>query len=59
VTVFGELDRLCSFDHWRKTNLGWELVGGKGKRAFVAPDDPRHPRNARGPGEPRGGDVLL
>ena len=54
VTVLGELDRLCSFDHWRKTNLGWELVGGKGKRAFVGPDDPRHPRNARAQARPSG-----
>jgi hypothetical protein len=49
VTVLEELDRLCSFDHWRKTHLGWELVAGKGKRPFVAPDDPRHPRHVRKP----------
>ena len=47
MTVLHDLDRLCGFDHWRKTYLGWELVEGKGKRAFVPPDDPRHPGQAR------------
>jgi hypothetical protein len=37
-------DRLCGFHHGRKTRDGWGLVGGSGKRAFVPPDDPRHPR---------------
>jgi hypothetical protein len=27
-----------------KTRLGYALVAGKGKRTFVAADDPRHPR---------------
>ena len=28
-----------------QTRLHWALETGKGKRAFVPPDDPRHPRN--------------
>jgi hypothetical protein len=43
-TVFDLLDRLCSHHHDRKTRDGWALVEGRGKRAFVPPDDPRHPR---------------
>lgn len=30
-----------------KTLEGWGLVIGHGKRAFVAPGDPRHPKNAQ------------
>jgi hypothetical protein len=37
------LDPLCSFHHDLKTRFGWALVPGKGNRAFVPPDDPRHP----------------
>ncbi len=44
VTVFDLLDRLCSHHHALKTREGWGLVEGRGKRPFVAPDDPRHPR---------------
>ena len=44
VTVLDLLDRLCKFHHYRKTYHGWALVHGRGKRAFVPPDDPRHPR---------------
>jgi hypothetical protein len=44
-TVFDLLDRLCRHHHDLKTNDGWGLVDGQGKRAFVPPDDPRHPRN--------------
>ncbi len=47
VTDLKDLDRLCRYDHWCKTYLGWALVVGKGKRAFVPPDDPRHTRNTR------------
>jgi len=43
VTVLDLLDRLCRFHHYRKTYEGWALVHGRGKRAFVPPDDPRHP----------------
>jgi hypothetical protein len=44
-TRLDELDPLCEFHHDLKTRLGWALVPGKGKRAFVPPDDPRHPRH--------------
>jgi len=44
-TVLDELDPLCPHDHKLKTNHGWSLVAGKGRRAFVGTDDPRHPRN--------------
>jgi len=47
VTVFDLLDRLCAHHHDLKTLDGWALVEGRGKRAFVAPDDPRHPRHAQ------------
>jgi hypothetical protein len=43
-TKLDELDPLCPHDHKLKTNHGWALVNGTGRRAFVAPDDPRHPR---------------
>jgi hypothetical protein len=45
------LDPLCSFHHDLKTRLGWALAQGKGKRAFVPPDDPRHPGYRKPPGE--------
>ena len=44
-TVIDEIDPLCKHDHDLKTYEGWSLVEGKGRRAFVGPDDPRHPRN--------------
>jgi hypothetical protein len=44
-TVFDLLDRLCRHHHDLKTRDGWGLAEGRGKRAFVAPDDPRHPRH--------------
>lgn len=46
LTVLDLLDRLCSHHHDLKTIDNWALVDGRGKRAFVAPDDPRHPRRA-------------
>jgi hypothetical protein len=46
-TAFDLLDRLCRLHHAQKTLHGWALVAGRGKRAFVPPDDPRHPRFAR------------
>ena len=52
VTVVDLLDRLCSHHHGLKTLDGWSLVEGKGKRAFVAPEDPRHPGPARPPPTP-------
>ena len=51
-TVLGLLDRLCKFHHYRKTYEGWALVHGRGKRAFVPPDDPRHPRDSGHPRHP-------
>ncbi len=44
-TVFELLDRLCPHHHDLKTRANWSLVEGRGKRAFVGPDDPRHPRH--------------
>ncbi|MDQ1460548.1 MAG: hypothetical protein QOI08_2032, partial [Actinomycetota bacterium] len=44
-TWLGEIEPLCHHDHDLKTNDGWSLVNGKGRRAFVAPTDERHPRN--------------
>jgi hypothetical protein len=44
-TVLELLDRLCKFHHRLKTYQGWALVHGRGKRAFVPPDDQRHPRH--------------
>ena len=43
-TVLGELDPLCTHEHRLKTRHGWALVTGTGKRPFVPPDDPRHPK---------------
>jgi hypothetical protein len=43
-TRVDELDPLCTHDHMLKTRHGWALVEGTGKRAFVPPDDPRHPK---------------
>jgi hypothetical protein len=44
-TRLDELDPLCPHDHDLKTNRGWSLVAGTGRRAIVGPDDPRHPRH--------------
>ena len=49
VTVFELLDRLCGHDHYLKTHDDWALVEGHGKRPFVPPDDPRHPRHHQRP----------
>jgi hypothetical protein len=46
-TAFDLLDKLCRFHHRLKTTEGWALVEGRGKRAFVPPEDPRHPRHKR------------
>ena len=46
-TVLDLLDRLCPHHHGLKTRQGWALEQGTGKRAFVPPDDPRHPRHSR------------
>jgi Domain of unknown function (DUF222) len=44
-TMLDLLDLLCHHHHYVKTNRGWALVPGTGKRDFVPPDDPRHPRH--------------
>jgi hypothetical protein len=49
VTILGWCDRHCGHHHDLKTRENWSLVEGTGKRAFVPPHDPRHPRNAHGP----------
>jgi hypothetical protein len=49
ATIFELFDRFCGHHHDLKTRQNWALVEGCGKRAFVPPDDPRHPRNAHGP----------
>jgi len=49
VTVLDLLDRLCRHHHDLKSLDGWALVEGHGKRAFVPPADPRHPRHAHAP----------
>ena len=43
---FDDADGYCGHHHDMKTYEGWGLVEGTGKRAFVPPDDPRHPNNA-------------
>ena len=45
VTELANLDPLCGHDHRLKTNHGWALVDGTGKRLFVPPDHPDHPRH--------------
>jgi hypothetical protein len=47
-TRLDELDPLCKWHHQLKTLEGWALVAGKGKRAMVPRDDPRHPKNTSG-----------
>jgi len=44
-TPFDGLDGYCCHHHDKKTYDGWALVEGVGKRAFIGPDDPRHPKN--------------
>ena len=46
ITVFDLLDLLCPFHHGLKTTKNWALVEGRGKRPFVAPDDPAHPQHS-------------
>jgi len=46
VTVYEALDHLCEHHHRWKTHHDWALTPGTGKRAFVAPTDPRHPDRA-------------
>ncbi|MDQ1510487.1 MAG: hypothetical protein QOG50_2331 [Actinomycetota bacterium] len=48
-TRVDELDPLCTHEHDLKTNHGWALVTGTGKRPFVPPTDPRHPKYRKPP----------
>ena len=43
-TVLDLLDHLCPHHHKLKTEKHWMLVDGHGKRPFVPPNDPRHPK---------------
>jgi hypothetical protein len=52
LTTTDSADRLCSREHDLKTNHGWSLVDGSGKRPFVPPWDPRHPKNVPRAGPP-------
>jgi hypothetical protein len=60
-TAFDHLDLLCHHHHRLKTTQKWALVEGRGKRAFVGPDDPRHPgrMKRRSPRQPTGPPGLL
>jgi hypothetical protein len=46
VTILDLLDRLCPHHHDLKSRDNWALIEGQGKRPFVPPADPRHPRRA-------------
>jgi hypothetical protein len=50
-TRVDEIDPLCEHEHDLKTYFGWSLVAGQGRRAFVPPTDPRHPKY-RAPPDP-------
>jgi hypothetical protein len=56
-TRLDELDGLCTFHHDLKTRLGYALIPGAGKRAFVAADDPRHPAYRKPPANRSGRDT--
>jgi len=49
ITLLDLADRPCGHHHDLKTREGWAFVEGTGKRPFVPPDDPRHPKNANAP----------
>ena len=38
-TRIDDADRLCTWHHWLKTNLGFRLEPGEGKRRMLAPDE--------------------
>ncbi len=50
-TVLVESEHMCTFHHQLKTLENWQLVAGTGRRAFVDPDDPRHPHHTPDPPE--------
>ena len=43
VTEVDQSDRLCKFDHKLKTEEGWMLEEGTGKRRMLPPGHPDHP----------------
>lgn len=43
VTRVDQSDRLCHHDHKLKTEQGWMLENGSGKRRLLPPDHPDHP----------------
>jgi hypothetical protein len=45
LTLLDWSDRVCDHHHDLKTHHGWALITGHGKRAFVQPGDPQHPRH--------------
>lgn len=51
-TALCNAEPLCTHHHRLKTHHGWSLVPGTGRRAFVPPDDPRHPGPPPGPPPP-------
>jgi hypothetical protein len=55
ITMLELLDRLCRYHHRLKTTKGWALAEGSGKRDFVPPGDPRHPRFGKRPKGPGAG----
>ena len=52
ITLLDWLDRLCPHHHQLKTRDNWSLTDGLGRRPFVAPTDPRHPRHKPPAAEP-------
>jgi hypothetical protein len=46
ITLLDWMEWLCGHRHQLKTSKDWRLVHGTGVRAFVPPDDPRHPNNS-------------
>jgi len=52
--VLDLLDRLCGHCHALKTRRNWSLVEGRGQRALVPPEDPRHPKNVARTKDPPG-----
>ena len=48
-TAFDFLDKLCRHHHRQKTDHGWALVDGRGKRAFVPPTTAATPATPQQP----------
>ena len=46
-TALRNLQLLCEYHHDLKSQKGWDLVDGVGRRPMVPPDDPRHPKRVR------------